>query len=51
MMAKLEDGHIVEMPTEARQAERGPSVLVVLVVSVVLAVIIMGVVWAIFFKT
>jgi hypothetical protein len=51
MMAKLEDGRIVETPTEARQAERGPSVLVLLAVSLVLAVIVMGVAWTIFFKS
>jgi hypothetical protein len=50
-MAKLDDGHIVETPTEARQAERGPSMLVLLAVSLGLAVVILGVVWAIFFKT
>jgi hypothetical protein len=51
MMAKLEDGRITETATEARQAERGPSVLVLLAVSLVLAIVIMGVVWMIFFKT
>jgi hypothetical protein len=32
-MAKKERGQIVETPTEARQAEFGPSVLVLLVIS------------------
>jgi hypothetical protein len=50
-MARLEDGRIVETPPEARQAERGPSVLVLLAVSLGLAIIVMGVVWAIFFRS
>jgi hypothetical protein len=50
-MAKHEDGRIVETPTEARSAERGPSILVLLAVSVVLAIVMMGVVWTVFFKT
>jgi hypothetical protein len=51
LMAKLEDGQIVETPTEARQAEPGPSVLLLLSISLALAVVILGVVWMIFFKT
>jgi hypothetical protein len=31
MMARIEDGHIVETATEARGAERGPTVRNVLV--------------------
>jgi hypothetical protein len=50
-MVTQKDGRIVETPTEARQAEPGPSVLVLLLVSVALAVIILGLVWAIFFRT
>jgi hypothetical protein len=50
-MAKLEHGHIVETPTEARQAERGPSILLLLIISVALAVVVLGGVWAIFFRT
>ncbi|WP_420965898.1 hypothetical protein [Bradyrhizobium sp. B120] len=50
-MAKLEDGRIVETPTEARQAERGPSMLVLLTVSLGMAVIILAGVWMIFFRT
>jgi len=41
---------IVETPTQARQAERGPSVLAMLIASVALAMIILGIVWAIFFR-
>jgi hypothetical protein len=50
-MAKKERGQIVETPTEARQAEFGPSVLVLLVISTGLAVVILGVVWLVFFRT
>jgi hypothetical protein len=32
-MARLEDGRIVETPAEARQGERGPSVLMLLTAS------------------
>jgi hypothetical protein len=45
------DGRIVETPTEARQAEPGPSILVLLVVSVSLAALILGAVWFVFFRT
>jgi len=51
MAQKLKDGSIVETPTEARQAEPGPSVLVLLVVSVVLALAILGGIWFAFFRT
>ena len=50
-MAKNKDGRIVETPTEARQAEPGPSILLILIVSVVLAAIVLGAVWFIFFRT
>jgi hypothetical protein len=50
-MAKKEDGRIVESATEARQAEPGPSILMLLIVSVGLAVLLMGVVWFAFFRT
>jgi hypothetical protein len=42
---------IVETPTEARQGEPGPSVLALLAVSTGLAVLILGVVWFVFFRT
>jgi hypothetical protein len=51
MAMKHEDGRIVETPTEARQAEPGPSMLLVLIVSVVLAFIFLGAVWFLFFRT
>jgi hypothetical protein len=50
-MAKKEHGRIVETPTEARQAEPGPSILAILVISASLAVLILGVVWYVFFRT
>jgi hypothetical protein len=51
VMANLEKGRIVETPTEARQAEPGPSVLTLLTVSLALAIIILGGVWIVFFRT
>ena len=42
-------GIIIETPTEARQAERGPSVFMLLVISLGLAVLILGGVWFAFF--
>lgn len=50
-MAKIESGRITETATEARQAEPGPSVLTLLVVSVALAFAILGVTWFVFFRT
>jgi hypothetical protein len=50
-MATRQRGQIVENPTEARQAERGPSVLALLTISTGLAVLILGVVWFVFFRT
>ena len=50
-MATGQYGHIVETPTEARQAEPGPSVLALLMVSTGLAVLILGLVWFVFFRT
>ena len=42
---------IIETPTEARQAEPGPSVLALLAVSTGLAMLVLGVVWFVFFRT
>ena len=50
-MAAREDRQIVETPTEARQAEPGPSVLALLTISTGLAILILGVVWFVFFRT
>jgi hypothetical protein len=50
-MATRHHDQIVETPTEARQAEPGPSVLALLTVSTGLAVLILGVIWFVFFRT
>jgi hypothetical protein len=50
-VAKKVQGRIVETATEARQAVPGPSILLILVVSLVLAVTILGALWIIFFRT
>lgn len=50
-MVKKKHGIIIETPTESRQAERGPSILWMLVTSVAIAVAAMGVVWFLFFQT
>jgi hypothetical protein len=50
-MASRQDQQIVETPTEARQAEPGPSVLALLTASTGLAVLILGVIWFVFFRT
>lgn len=51
IMATQRQRQIVETPTEARQAEPGPSVLALLAVSTGLAILILGVVWVVFFRT
>jgi hypothetical protein len=50
-MATKQQGRIVETPTEARQAEPGPSVLALLSISTGLAILILGIVWFVFFRT
>jgi len=50
-MPKSENGRTVEAPIEARQAEPGPSVLMLLAVSTILAVLILGGVWMVYFRT
>jgi hypothetical protein len=50
-MASRQQGRIVETPTEARQAEPGPSVLALLAVSTGLAILLLGIVWFVFFRT
>jgi hypothetical protein len=50
-MSKQQQGQIVETATEARQAEPGPSVLFLLVISLSLAVLILACVWFVFFRT
>ena len=50
-MATRQHGRIVETPTEARQAEPGPSVLALLTASTGLAILILGIIWFVFFRT
>jgi hypothetical protein len=50
-MPEKKNGRIVETVTEARQAERGPSVAAVLATSLGLAFVAMAVIWFIFFRT
>jgi hypothetical protein len=49
-MAKKQGGRIVETPTDARQAEPGPSVLALLTISTCLAILIPGGIWFAFFR-
>ncbi|KAG0820965.1 hypothetical protein G6F17_014371 [Rhizopus arrhizus] len=49
-MATERHGQIIETPTEARQAEPGPSVLALLTASTGLAFLILGVIWFAFFR-
>jgi hypothetical protein len=50
-MARKQHGQIVETPAEARQAEPGPSVLWLLVISLCLAFLTLAGVWYVFFRT
>jgi hypothetical protein len=50
-MATHRHGQIIETPTEACQGEPGPSVLALLTASTSLAVLILGVLWFVFFRT
>ena len=50
-MATRRHDQIIETPTEARQGEPGPSVLALLTISTGLAVLILGAVWFVFFRT
>lgn len=49
-MPTKEHGQIVETATEARQAERGPSVFALLVISTGLAIVILGIIWFVFIR-
>jgi hypothetical protein len=49
-MVKKKHGVIIETPMEARQAEPGPSILLLLVASVSITVIALGIVWFVFFR-
>jgi hypothetical protein len=50
-MATRRHDQIVETPTEARQAEPGPSVLALLTASTGLAILVLGAVWFVFVRT
>jgi hypothetical protein len=50
-MATRQQRQTVETLTQARQAEPGPSVLALLVASTGLAVLILGVLWFVVFRT
>jgi hypothetical protein len=50
-MVTRQHQRIVETPTEARQAEPGPSVLALLAASTGIAVLILGILWFVFFRT
>jgi hypothetical protein len=50
-MATRRDDQIIETPTEARQAEPGPSVLALLTISTGLAMLVLGALWFVFFRT
>ena len=50
-MVRKKHGVIIETPTEARQGEPGPSILMLLITSVSLAVLVLAVVWFVFFRT
>ncbi|HWZ37645.1 MAG TPA: hypothetical protein VNY08_05025 [Bradyrhizobium sp.] len=51
MATTREHDRIVETATEARQAEPGPTVLALLGASTGLAVLILGIIWFVFFRT
>jgi len=50
-MVEKKHGVTIETPTEARQAEPGPSILLLMAISTGLAVLILGLVWFVFFRT
>lgn len=50
-MVTKDNGQTVKTPTQARSAEPGPSILALLAISTGLAIILMGVIWFVFFRT
>jgi hypothetical protein len=50
-MVEKKHGVIIETPTKVRQAELGPSVLLLVATSTGLAVLILGLIWFVFFRT
>ena len=51
MMAKMEDGRIVETATKARQAERGPTVRNMVVAGTGLVILAFAVVFIFYFTS
>jgi len=51
VMPTKQNGRVVESPTEARQAEPGPSVAALLTVSTIAAVFALAIIWFVFFRT
>jgi hypothetical protein len=49
-VAKLEDNRVLKTATEARQAERGPTVLVLLTISLGLTVVILTGLYMVYFR-
>ena len=45
-----ETTQVVESATEARQGERGPSVLMLLTMSTGLAVVLLAIIWFVWFR-
>ena len=50
-MVTKKHGIIIETPTEARQAEPGPSILRLLLISLIAVAGGMAIVWFVFFRT
>ena len=50
-MATRQNHQIIETPTEARQAEPGPSVAALLAISTIAAIFTLAIVWSVFFRT
>ena len=49
-MARMEQGRIVETAREARQAEPGPSIRNVLVISTSAVIVIFALIWFFYFR-
>jgi len=50
-MPTKQDEQIVETPTEARQAEAGPSIAALLTISSIAAAFTLAIIWFVFFRT
>ena len=49
-MSIIKHGVIIETPMEARQAEPGPSILFLLLISLSIAVVTLAIVYFVFFR-